>query len=146
MSFAIGKSLAQQVWKLSYGRGPPGSPETETTLLPVRLPGSCPKVQTAHFEMIRVLYSLKPHPRMRTSTQFYPESNKRSPTSDDPVTCPLGSSHGLICSSAQLQGRSLEAPPLGYAQGTCCWGCEKGRNCWHVIGAAFISGVRSSSC
>lgn len=100
--------------------GPPGSPETETTLLPVRLPGSYPGVQTAHFEMIRVLYSLKPHPRMRTSTYFYPESNKRSPTSDDPVTCPLGSSHGLICFSAQLQGRSLEAPPLGYAQCTCC--------------------------
>lgn len=48
---------------------------------------------------------------MRTSTHFYPESNKRSPTSDDPVTCPLGSSHGLICSSAQLGGGPLRLCP-----------------------------------
>lgn len=41
---------------------------------------------------------------MRTFTYFYPESNKRSPTSGDPVICPLGSSHGEICSSAQLWG------------------------------------------
>lgn len=103
MSFAIGKSLAQRVWKLIYRMGTTLGCERQKW--PFFQSGSrevIPGSRLHVFEMIRILYSLKPHSRMRKFTYFYPESNKRSPTSNGPAICPLGSGHGEICPSAQL--------------------------------------------
>lgn len=64
--------LKAQYGTLKPGKtgGHPGLPETEVTPLLVRLPESQPKDQTAYFETIGMLCSLKPRPKMRTVDLF----------------------------------------------------------------------------
>lgn len=105
------------------------------TLLPSQAPRKSSQGPDCTFEMIRILCSLKPRPRMRAFAYFYPESNKGSPTSDGPVICPSGNGHSEICSSARLWGSvPWRLCPVHLLLRV----CEKGLNCWHVIGAAFL--------